>query len=304
MSQGTQLFISVLVLGLLVALICFLVYKIMRIALKHKVDTITAFTGGLGSGKTLLSTKLALKLYRKNVRKYYTKKKLANDFLNLFRKKENKRALSVDKPKLYSNIPLLINKRNKIYCERLTTDILLLQERIPLHSVILIDEIGSFASQFDYKEQNIVKVFDEFVRFFRHYSQNGYMVVNDQCSENINLVIRRRLNKVNNLSNCLVLWRFVFYYQRFINVSEEIKTIDNSTAQTNMNDTQDNMNFKVAFLWDKGIYDSLCYSHRYSYVPKIDKDNNNFKALKTDKVMRCPKDKEKRYYSKTEKGND
>lgn len=298
-SEQSKLLLSIIVLAVIVALVCFLVYKAMRIALKHKIDTITAFTGGLGSGKTLLSTRLALKLYRKNVWKYYTKKKLWNSCLNLFRRQKNKVAFCVEKPKLYSNIPILLDKKKRVFCDRLDINILLLQERMPLHSVILIDEIGSFASQFDYKEKNVIKVFDEFVRFFRHYSQNGYMVVNDQCSENINLVIRRRINKVNNLSNCLVLWRFVFYYQRYINVSEEIKTIDTSELQTNKNDTQDNMNFKISFLWNKNIYDSLCYSHRYSYVPKEKTDNDNFNALKTDKVLTCPKDKEHLYEPRT-----
>lgn len=301
MSDNAKIALFFIFLVVIVAFVCWLTYVIMRKALKHKVDTITCFTGGLGSGKTLLSTRLAVKLYKKNLRKYYYRKKWLNDFLNFFRKKD-KRVLDIDKPVLYSNIPICLDRKKRLFSVRLDYDVLLLQKRIPLHSVILIDEIGAFANQFDYKDKNIIEVFDEFIRFFRHYSQGGYIVCNDQCSQNVNLVIRRRLNKINNLSSCLVIWRFVFYYQRFINISEEIKTIDNSDILTNDNDTQDNMNFKFAFLWNKKLYDSYCYSHRYSLVPRSDNDVS-FNAYKTDVLLRCPKEKEKRFYPKTEKGN-
>ena len=57
------IFIIILVVG------CVIAYKVIRRMLKTKTEVITAFTGGLGSGKTMLSVNLALKLYNRNRRK-------------------------------------------------------------------------------------------------------------------------------------------------------------------------------------------------------------------------------------------
>ena len=135
----------------------------------RKYDTVVAYTGGLGSGKSMLSTETAIKLLRRNRKKVRW---------HNFRHPRNKK----EKPLLYSNIPIRISKKE--WAQVLTADHLLLRDRIREKSVVYIDEVGSFANQFQFKDTNI-QIFDEFVRFFRHYTKGGYLVVNDQCSENI-----------------------------------------------------------------------------------------------------------------------
>lgn len=285
---------SFIVFVLLVLLACYITYRVVRYRLKHKVDTITAYTGGLGAGKTLYSVNDAIKRINKQVFKYYH----LENFKNYFRKHKKE----VERPILLSNIPICINKKKQRYSVQLTKEHLLLQERIPLHSVVMLDEIGAFASQFDFKEQNVIKVFDEFIRFYRHYTQGGYIIVNDQCSENINLVIRRRLNIVHNLSNCLVLLKkFCFVYDRQITISEEIKTIDVADVDSQSVDTQDNKRLCFRIL-RKNAYDTYCYKERYYRVPK--KDNmHQWKSLLTNDLLRCPKDKENKYVALTEESS-
>lgn len=272
---------QIIVLLILIVLSVVVAYFVIRHRLKHKVETITAYTGGLGSGKTLLSVDKALSLYRKNLRKWKRKKWLYHIL--------HKDSLFKDeKPILLSNIPIRISKNE--WSTKLKKEHLLLQERIPQQSVVLLDEIGAFASQFDYNQKNVVVVFDEFVRFFRHYV-DGYIVTNDQCSENINLVIRRRINKITNLSNCLVILHMCFYFSRQINISEEIKTIDTaSNEKLNESDTQDNMNFSFKFVFNKKAYDSRCYSVRYDSVPSA--EMSHFEQKKTHDLLKCPRDKE------------
>lgn len=288
---------KVLILLLIIGLICWLVYLYIRHQLKHKIETITAYTGGLGSGKTLLSVCMAKKLLRKQNFKYYFLAKLKYNLLRglLFWKKLPEKKFP--KCYLFSNIPILLNKRKNKYSLVLTKEHLLLQEKLPLHSVVLLDEVGAFASQFDFKQENVIKVFDEFVRFYRHYTQGGYLVVNDQCSENINLTIRRRINIVHNLSNCLVIFRrFCFYFDRQINISEEIKTIDTASLDTQNVDTQDNKRLCFKFLPRKS-YDTYCYKHRYDSVC-----SNVFQAwskLTTNKLLKCPSDKEEKLTAQT-----
>lgn len=53
---------------IVVLVIAFIVYKIVKPYFVH-YDTVIAYTGGLGSGKSFMSVKMAKKLLRKNRRK-------------------------------------------------------------------------------------------------------------------------------------------------------------------------------------------------------------------------------------------
>lgn len=254
--------INILPIILIAIAITLLIIWLKSYKIKH--DTILAFTGGLGSGKSFLSVNYAIRLYKKNV--------LSVKIKNFFSK--DKKPL----PILLSNIPVLIKK--DIFSYQLTEKHLLLQEKVPEKSVVFIDEIDSFASQYDFKEKNIVDIFDEFIRLFRHYTQGGYLVVNSQCSENIVLVVRRRLNQVVNLMN---FQKFLCFYRvrvRNISISEEIKTIEQE-------DTEDNMTYKIGLIPFSRHYDTYCYSKRYDTVPKV--QFNTHTQLKTNTLMKNSK---------------
>ena len=228
-------------------------------------ETVKAYTGGLGSGKSLVSCKEARRLLRKNRRKVRW---------HNIRHPKNK----WETPKLYSSIPLRISKRE--YAEVLTHKHLLLWEKIVPRSVVFIDEIGAFASQFDFNNPLIRKNFDEFVRFFRHYTRGGYMVVNDQCSENIVLQIRRRLNHVYNLMN---FDKFLFIYWtkcRNMSVSEEIKTIEEGNTEENMRTLIGVLPLRMRY------YDTHCYAGRYSTVP--DSVVQKWQKLQTNAILTLP----------------
>ena len=274
------------------AILLFIFIKwLARSYVKRKVDTIVAFTGGLGSGKTAESVYLAIRLYKKNV----VKAKKENRKMKRLKKPLN------DLPKLYSNIPIRLNGR--VYSSPLTEDILLLRKRMPLYSVVLIDEVSLFATQFDYKNPNILDNFNEFVRLFRHYTKGGYLIVNDQCSENINLWVRRRLNVVQNLSKYVVIpiLHIVVFLKREISISEEIKQVLND--EDSINDTN-----KLCVKWRPLFYrkffkhyDTFCYSERYKRVPK-DLSIKKYKKLKTnDLLMVCKERKEKMTERKSKK---
>lgn len=210
----------------------------------EKYDTIIAYTGGLGSGKSFSGVKMSLKLLRKQ--------KLKVKIHNILHKK-NKWSM----PILLSNIPIYINKKQG-FSTLLTNEHLTLQEKIPPRSIVFIDEIGSYASQWDY---NVSNNFEEFIRLFRHYTLGGYLVCTEQCTENIVNSVRRRLNQVFNLMHFKKWFGIVYSVKiRNLNVSEEIKTIEE-------NNTEDNMKTRVGFLPLKKHYDTYCYSVRYNGVP-------------------------------------
>lgn len=232
-------------------------------------DTVLCFTGGLGSGKSLISTQMAVKLLKKNRMKVL--------WYNLWHRKNKK-----SKPMLYSSIPLRI--RRKEWALQLRPEHLILQEKLPERCVVFLDEIDSFASQFQFKEPNIIQNFDEFCRFFRHYTKGGYLVCNTQCTDNLVLQVRRRMNTVFNLMH-FKKWFWVFYTVkvRNISISEEIKTIETE-------DVEDNMSTLFGFLpIFCRRYDTYCYSGRYETVPCA--QEYTFKRLKTNKVIKSPTDK-------------
>ena len=272
----------ILIAIIVIIILCIVLRFWFKNRLKYKTETITAFTGGLGSGKTFLSVcKLRNIVFWQN---------LKQKWLRLTKRPYREVVV-------YSNIPLYLGKKRG-YARVLKKEHLLLQEKLEGLPVILIDEIGAFASQFEYKNQNVIVVFDEFIRFYRHYTRGGYIVCNDQCSENIVLVVRRRLNKINNLSNFLKIGPLVFYFERMINISEEIKTIDVVENDKEHNDTQNNMALKFKLVFGmKKRYDTYCYSGRYEGLEKPTKVS--FKKLKTNKVLNCPKEKDEKYISKT-----
>ena len=261
-----------LFLILILIAVCVILFKSYRIV----YDTIIAYTGGLGSGKSFLSVKMSIRLLHKNRRKV----RLHNFFERL--KTSIKKSYTPnewEEPQLYASIPVRINRNE--WAIRLKPEHLLLTKRIIPRSVVFIDEVGSWASQFDFSNPNIADNFDECVRFFRHYTLGGYLVVNDQCSENIVLQIRRRINTVFNLMHFKKWFKIVYTVRvRNISISEEIKTIEQE-------DTEDNMTILWGFmpLFFKH-YDTYCYSNRYKTVPAW--KERLYTRYKKNELLRMP----------------
>ena len=234
-------------------------------------DTVLLFTGGLGSGKSLLSSQYALRLLRKNRWKVrfhnFNPKNIRNKW---------------PKPMLYSSIPFKVSKKESAY--RLTADHLLLRKAIVPRSVCFLDELDSFANQFDFKLDNILDNFNEYCRLYRHYTKGGYLVTNTQASDNCVLQIRRRINTCLNLMH-FKKWFFLFYSVKIRNISlsEELKTIEEGNTEDNMS-----TKFGILPLFFRH-YDTYCYSGRYDTVPFCDEEV--YARLKTNVLLTCPRKK-------------
>lgn len=232
-------------------------------------DTVCAFTGGLGSGKSLMSVKMALKLLRKN--------RMKVKWHNLFHKNK------IEKPLLFSSIPLRVSRKE--WALQLREEHLLLSARLPEKCVVFIDEIDQFASQFEFKEPNILENFNEWARLFRHYTKGGYMVCNAQSSDNIVLQIRRRMNTVFNLMQFKKhFFRFYTVRIRNITIAEDIKTIEEENAE-------DNTSRAFGYIPFLRRYDTYCYSDRYNSVPFT--QEYVYCSMKLNTFIRAPKNKVK-----------
>lgn len=237
-------------------------------------NTVIAFTGGLGSGKTFLGVKYAIKHHKKMMLLY---------ILGIIK----------TKPLFYSNIP--IRYERKKWAKILEYDHLTLKSRIPEYSTIFIDELGQFASQYDYQNPYVMQYLQEFIRFYRHYT-DGKLIITDQTSSNIVVAIRRRINQIYNLHD-FNRW-FLFFYR--VKVSEVLITEDIMNIQ---NIQEEESPYFMGYLPFKYLkifnyinpfyfkkYDSRTYSINYKATLRL--NENIWNHYKTDYFIELPNIKE------------
>lgn len=258
-----------------------------------RYDTICSFTGGLGSGKTFMSVETAIFLWKKNVKK--TKR------YNFFRSKKNKLPL----PELYTSIPVKINKKR--YAKILTWEMLTLQERVIPGSVVMLDEVDVFASQWSLANGNIIDIpnkkdleakrngesdydtglFDESIRLWRHMNSSkaceARFVCNSQATSNITTIIRRRMNVVFVLANKHFI-KLPFGYKLFFCDCRNI-TITDEITNTNSFNNEDQTRKLIRFVRHKK-YDTHCYEERAKTISIV--EGENWENLKTHRLLKCP----------------
>ncbi len=259
-------------------LIIFGIFLFYRIVKPYFVqyDTTILCTGGLGSGKSLYTSSLAMKLLRRNRFKVW---------LHNIRHPFNK----WEKPLLYSNIAFRVSKRE--WAVKLTEEHMLMQRRIVPGSVLFVDEICLFLDQFSIKIP-ASEVIEEFATLFRHYSSGGYLggyfVANTQNSNKVNFHFRYCMNSALNLTYfkkwlpIKFLWLFCTVKVRNISLADDIKKIEENNKEDSMS---------TLFFWRPFFkhYDTYTYSIRYKDVPQ--KEETVYKQFKTGTILKCPKTK-------------
>jgi hypothetical protein len=225
-------------------------------------ENIVLFSGAPGTNKTYLCIKYAIKRYHKQIFKYRIKK--IKNKLFFWRPKEE-----LEKPRLYSNIPIKLNKREWSY--KLDKEHLLLVKKINKGSVIVLDEIGEVANQYSYNNVLVQVNFQELVRFVRHYGQEWYIYSTEQAIENVVVQVRRRL-ALN-----LILYKLRKYPFRFYKVLLKEEII-NSPAMSLTPSEQVHYVFGRYRKSKKKYYDTHCYSERYKPVKYESERWDNYKT--------------------------
>ncbi|MGM9645950.1 MAG: hypothetical protein ACI3XS_04620 [Eubacteriales bacterium] len=253
---------------LIILLILVIVFLIVKPYFIH-YDTVLLFTGGLGSGKSLVSSGFAIKLLKKN--------RLKVKMYNLLPWHKYKKP----KPLLYSSIPFRVSRKE--WATQLTKEHMLLQASVVPKSVLFCDEISLFLDQMTVKFPASDNV-EEFATLFRHYTQGGYLIMNTQNSNKVNFHFRYCVNEALNLMHFKKWLPFLplFYTVRVRNISlaDDIKTIEEGNKEDNM---------RIMFgLMPLGFkhYDTYCYSDRYRTVPE--RHDKIYRRLKSCLLMKCP----------------
>ena len=276
---------------LIAIIIAILILVILYVWLKPyfiKYDTTLLFTGGLGTGKTLSAIKkTGIKIYKKTLfsikfQNWRTKQlnKIIKFHNNHKHKKEWELREYQELPRFITNIPIRIRKgKREQWSTVLTKEMLLLKERIPEYSVVLIDEFPQLINQFNWSIKEVQDNVNEFSTFFRHYI-GGKLILTAQADSEIVKQVRSKMNTYYHLSN-FHKFLFIFYkYDICQFIASEI--VDN----VSMGFYEDNTKTVYGCLLGKN-YDSRCYSIRYDKLPPT--TYKRWAQFKTKKIIRFSK---------------
>lgn len=232
-----------IIVMLLLVLFIFIYIRYFRV--KVPLQTVNFYSGGLGSGKTLLATNRAVKIYKSSVFKHKVTKLLSYITFGLVKVSP----ISY----IYSNYPIKLNNRD--YSRVLKREHLLGVEKLPEFCVVVIDEASSiFPNQARKSDLEVSYNF----RWFRHFV-DGTMILVDQSIGSIDIEIRRRVNLVYLLSNFSKFWRIYSFEIRKVVYAEDIVVNTN-----NINDMVVNRYY--------GIFGKKRYNSRYFKLNYLAKD--------------------------------
>ena len=125
--------------------------------------SVIAICGLPGTGKTLFSTYLAKKHYKKD-----------NGIKNFFRKKVDRNYVNV-----YSNYPIML-KKNKVYSNQVSLFDLARYNQYPLNSDFIFDEFQMYFDSLDFKD--FPKVLRTTFQTHRHLGINNIFIISQHPS--------------------------------------------------------------------------------------------------------------------------
>lgn len=244
------------------------VYIVIRLILAirfyiKRCDNVSCYVGGLGSGKSLFSVIEFRKRYRAQCFKVW--------WHNLWHRKEK-----WEKPLAYSNIPVRMSTRH--FSVSLSATDLLGRTRIVPRSVIFLDEVSIFVSQWDVKGSDVDKL-DFMITLFRHFTLGGYLIINTQSTQKVNHKIRYNLDSAVHLRGFhrIPLLNIAWTHARTVYTGDDI-TNNSMDAETEE---------KTLFAWlpskKNRWYDTYAYSKLYK--PDEIRETKEFSDLKAEQLV-------------------
>lgn len=278
-----------------------------------RYNTTIMLTGELGAGKTLTAVKLTkvlikkarlkvwvynkikLPLHNKWVDSKYTKankkvrrkkwtREQADNYIKKYTLWKKKR-----RPQAYSNIPIRLSakrfgteKKKEWSCVLNAKQILLLQ-KIPEYSVVLIDELPQLVNQFNWDEELVQHNLNEYITFFRHYVA-GHLILTAQAQNDVVVQIRRKCNQAIWCYNLKKHLFGLFYTQRMCDMmlTDNIQTFSTTFIE-------ENTRLHFGLFPPKNMYDSRCYSIRYDNALEDPQRWQRWDNLKTSKIIKLEK---------------
>lgn len=197
-NSGGLIFL-LLLLGAIVFLLIYIRKKFKQLDL----PSVFFVSGEVKSGKSLLSVHLAIKEYKRALRRWYIRKWLVKmffpkryhehyDYWDEYKANNFVPTRDIDwqydelPPMLYSNLHLAYTNYNP-----LTIDIIERKVRIPNKSVVLIDEVSLFADSQLFKDKITNNKLMMFFKLYGHYSHGGKLIINSQAIGDCHYSLKR-----------------------------------------------------------------------------------------------------------------
>lgn len=192
---------------LIVAVLVVLIVLYNKFFKIPKLNDFVFVSGGVKTGKSSLSLHFALKRYRKALRGY----KIASVLFSLFPKKKK----SLEKPLLYSNIPLGID-----YVP-ITKDLILRTKRFSYRSVVFIDEASLLADSMNWKDDDANEAIRLFCKLIAHETKGGCLIMNSQSPTDMHFGIKRNISTYFYIHRKVHVPFFMVCYVREMLYSDE-----------------------------------------------------------------------------------
>ena len=244
--------------SVIIIIACIVLYVVYRKNFKRlKVPSVCLITGGVKTGKSLLSTKLAIKDYRSRHRKWWIKTKFFN-----FKKKK------IEEPLFYTNTFIQFNgynpnKKKSFFNKphRLSDNIkmielkhLLREKRFNYGSVVYIQESSLMSDNQDFQDKERNAELSMFNKLFGHETRGGVLYYDTQSVLDNHYSIKRVVSTFFFIQKSLNLFLFrVLYVREFINMD---------IGENNFNDDVDETTRKVLIgRWWYKRYDRYYFSY-------------------------------------------
>lgn len=217
-----------------------------------KCGNMVLTTGGVKTGKTMLSVHLAIR----TLRKQRMKVRFQNFMTKLFRLKKPLK----DMPLLYSNIPL------SVPYVPITQDLLERRARFVYGSVIYVCESSLVADSMSYKDDFVNEQLLLLNKLIAHETKGGYLFYDTQAIGDNHYAIKRCLSTYFYIHHS-IKWVpfFVIAYVRELKYSD-----DNSAVNTFDEDVEETLKMVLVPKKVWKIYDCYCYSILTDHLPVVD----------------------------------
>lgn len=206
-----------LFLILAVVLFCFFVHSIKRL----NYGNLTLISGGVKTGKTMLSVYLVLKQYRKQLFKWR---------LKCLRCILTRREIP-EKPLIYSNMPLA-----REYSP-LTLDLISGVTRFRFGSVVYYNEMSLIAGSKDIRDEDLNDFLLRFFKLCAHETHGGYFFIDTQSPQDMHYTLKRSLSTYYFIIRKVRLPFFNLIWLR----ENLLVDGENTVAIDTMQDPQDNI---------------------------------------------------------------
>lgn len=168
------MFVIIALLIIFLIAFIYILYNMKRL----RYGNLTLISGGVKTGKTMLSVCLVMKQYKRQIRRWRRDCKRAKKHYLPF----------PEKPLIYSNMPL------KCEYVPLTLDLITGKTRFRFGSVVYFNEMSLIAGSKDIKNEILN---DWLLRFFKlcaHETHGGYFIIDTQSPQDMHYTLKRSLS--------------------------------------------------------------------------------------------------------------